>query len=282
MNGCVGLKPTAGRITTVGHLPDVPAFFDGWNTAGPLARRVEDLALALGVLSETPVRPVESLSLKGRRLIVYPRAPILPIHPRVADTVAMAAGALAAAGMAVSRAPRPPLLEAGFSYLALLEREGGGQAFTAALGGGQPYRLWDEIRANVQGRGRISGAALAHNTLTRAMGAALSAVGFGSPARLERLRAAFRAALGEGGLLLCPLLPTPPTWHGWTYWYGLLPPYTFMFNALGVPAVVLPVGWTANGLPLAVQIVAQAGEDEVALAAAAELERVFGGWRLAG
>ena len=41
--GVVGLKPTAGRVSTDGHVPRAPAAMTGWNTVGPLARRVEDL-----------------------------------------------------------------------------------------------------------------------------------------------------------------------------------------------------------------------------------------------
>jgi Asp-tRNA(Asn)/Glu-tRNA(Gln) amidotransferase A subunit family amidase len=85
-----------------------------------------------------------------------------------------------------------------------------------------------------------------------------------------------------GSVLLTPLLTTVTPRHGWTYWhfFGALP-FTFMFNALGFPAVVVPVGWTANGLPLVVQVVARPDEDEVALGVALELERVFGGWKIA-
>ena len=52
-------------------------------------------------------------------------------------------------------------------------------------------------------------------------------------------------------------------------------------NALGFPAVAVPLGLSGDGLPLSVQIVARPGEDEIALDVAAVLEREFGGWRLA-
>lgn len=53
-------------------------------------------------------------------------------------------------------------------------------------------------------------------------------------------------------------------------WY----PYTMPFNLTGNPAVSLPVGLAADGLPLAIQLVAPPGEDARLLRVAAVLERV--------
>jgi Asp-tRNA(Asn)/Glu-tRNA(Gln) amidotransferase A subunit family amidase len=43
----------------------------------------------------------------------------------------------------------------------------------------------------------------------------------------------------------------------------------------------VPLDLSRAGLPLSAQIVARPGEDEVALAVAAVLERELGGWRMA-
>ena len=52
-------------------------------------------------------------------------------------------------------------------------------------------------------------------------------------------------------------------------WY----PYTMPFNLTGNPAVSLPVGLGADGLPLAIQLIARTGEDARLLQVAAALER---------
>jgi amidase len=49
-------------------------------------------------------------------------------------------------------------------------------------------------------------------------------------------------------------------------------PFAGMFNVTGDPAIVLPVSLNANGLPLAVQLVARLGRDRDLLVLAAELE----------
>jgi fatty acid amide hydrolase 2 len=100
--------------------------------------------------------------------------------------------------------------------------------------------------------------------------------------RLERLRERFLTLMGDGGLIVTNVLRCAAPHHGWGWRMAALPiANTMIYNALGFPSVVVPVGWTGRRLPLAVQVVARPGEDEVALAAAAELERAFGGWRLA-
>jgi amidase len=55
--------------------------------------------------------------------------------------------------------------------------------------------------------------------------------------------------------------------------------YTKTYNLTGWPAVVVRCGTSAAGLPIGVQVVARPWREDVALAVAAYLERVFGGWQ---
>ncbi|MBN1283884.1 MAG: amidase [Anaerolineae bacterium] len=280
MCGAFGLKPTGGRISTKGHIPEAPPALHEWNTAGPLARSVEDLALALEVLSETPVKDYRQIDLTGRRAVVKIYNALLPVQQPVAETVLLAAGVLQAAGMAVVRSEKPPLIEIGLHYGATIQREAD-LAFRAALGGGASISVWREALANLQGRGRVSPKALAVVAQTSFIGL-MRLFGFGNPARLERLRERMLDVMGPGGVLLCPVFHMAPPRHGFTWWgiYGL-PAYTFIFNALRLPAASVPMRFTQNGLPLNVQIVGHPGEDETVLAVAAALERTFGKARIA-
>jgi fatty acid amide hydrolase 2 len=54
--------------------------------------------------------------------------------------------------------------------------------------------------------------------------------------------------------------------------------YTAIFNALRVPVTVAPVGRDADGLPVAVQLVAVRGADAVTIGGASLLEQALGGW----
>jgi amidase/6-aminohexanoate-cyclic-dimer hydrolase len=55
---------------------------------------------------------------------------------------------------------------------------------------------------------------------------------------------------------------------------GVLPysPFTALFNASGPPAASVPLHWTADGLPVGVQLATAFGADELLLALAGELE----------
>ena len=80
---------------------------------------------------------------------------------------------------------------------------------------------------------------------------------------------------------LLPVFPTAARRHGFSWGPFGSPAFTVIFNALGFPAVDVPVGLSRDGLPLSVQVVARPGQDEAALDVAAVLEREFGGWRMA-
>jgi Asp-tRNA(Asn)/Glu-tRNA(Gln) amidotransferase A subunit family amidase len=49
-------------------------------------------------------------------------------------------------------------------------------------------------------------------------------------------------------------------------------PYTQLANLTGRPAISLPLHWTADGLPLGVQLVGALGTDGLLLQLAAQLE----------
>ena len=277
--GVVGLKPTAGRVSTHGHVPRAPAAMTGWNTVGPLARRVEDLRLALGVLSESPVTGEATTSLAGRpvlvpRLVVWP-----PVGRAVAGAVTAALGVLGAAGMSVRRRVALPLTRTLFETLAVLHRHWL-PSHRRALGGGRPISVRRALR-NRRGDVRISTACLAPVAFLSVYGPPARVLGFGHAGRLDELRSRFLDTMRDGAVLLLPVFATTARRHGFSWGpYGSLG-LTVVANALGFPAVAVPLGLSGDGLPLSVQIVARPGEDEVALNVAAVLEREFGGWRLA-
>jgi aspartyl-tRNA(Asn)/glutamyl-tRNA(Gln) amidotransferase subunit A len=55
--------------------------------------------------------------------------------------------------------------------------------------------------------------------------------------------------------------------------------FTQPYNMTGQPAIVLPCGMTADGLPVGLQLAAAVGADGLLLAAASEVERIIGGRR---
>jgi amidase len=54
---------------------------------------------------------------------------------------------------------------------------------------------------------------------------------------------------------------------------GRFSPFTALFNLTGQPAVAVPAGWSADGLPLSIQLVGRLGAEDVLYSLAAQLER---------
>lgn len=279
MNGCVSLKPTGGRIPAEDHNPKPPPEIYDWNTAGPLARRIEDLALALQVLSRTPVLDYTKINLADRPCKVYMAPAQMIIHdPQIVETIDQAMNALKHAGMNTTRDENLPLIKALYLFAGIF-RKYGDPEFRKALGGGKNYTLWKEALRNLIGRGRISPHVLFFTFAFEFIGKEASSQGLDTFEILAQVRQEVLDGTGEGGIILLPVQVTPPPPHGWVWRARRYPAYTFIFNALEFPVVVVPIRYNEKGLPLAVQIVARPGEDEVALAAAAHLERLFGGWK---
>ena len=86
---------------------------------------------------------------------------------------------------------------------------------------------------------------------------------------------------------LCPVCSVPAFRHrerswrvdGRTVQYLEAMSYAQWFNILGLPAAVVPVTRSQEGLPIGVQVVGRPWEEEAVLAVAAEIERACGGWQ---
>ena len=104
--------------------------------------------------------------------------------------------------------------------------------------------------------------------------------------RLGRQMAAFHQRYD---VLLTPGLATLPVELGWIdmmlddfdeYWRRVFrfSPFTVWFNITGQPAMVLPLGRSAEGLPVAVQLVARYGDESTLFRLAAQLEQARPWW----
>jgi amidase len=99
--------------------------------------------------------------------------------------------------------------------------------------------------------------------------------------RWDAYRAEMLAWLEPRDLVLCPVFPGPARRHGDMNRPGERDPtsYTTPYSLTGWPAAIVRAGSSPEGLPIGVQLVARPWRDEVALAAADEVERALGGFR---
>ena len=78
--------------------------------------------------------------------------------------------------------------------------------------------------------------------------------------------------LAELPLAIGTLAPEPDDPMACLFRAGAFVPFTPAFNVSGQPAVSMPLHWTADGLPVGVQLVAAYGREDVLLQVAAQVE----------
>ncbi|WBB74913.1 amidase [Micromonospora sp. WMMD1128] len=276
--GLVGHKPSRGLVS--GGPLGFGAF--GLPTNGPLGRTVADVAALLDVLAQPvpgepylpPATPAGGhlgaarRADPGRLRIGRFTTPMLadePVHPDCVAAVDRAAALLADAGHEVVDVPAPlgpevwPMFETVWYALAL-----------APVPAGREGELLPLTRLL-----RERGAAIGAGRLMAALGELQAQV-----------RRGVRRTAGCD-LLLCPTLAAPQARVG--AFAALDPaedfdrqrrfsPYCAVFNVTGDPSVSLPVGRTAEGLPVGVLLTGRYGDDATLIATAAQLEHRCGGW----
>ena len=255
-NDLVGLKTTAGRVSCDGVVPLVKSF----DTVGPLARTVEDCALALAAMEGT--RPCDLLgaSLKGLRLASLRTLMHDDINdaPRAAfDT---AAAALTRAGATVEDLEAPEVAEA--------------DALAPVLFSGEAYGIWrDTIEAAPD--------KMFPQILDRFRGGAkFSAPDFVAAwEELHRHRATWAARVARFDAVICPTAPIlPPNAARMLsdndYYVAqnmMTLRNTRMGNMLGLCALTLPTGTPSCGL----MILGRPGTEEALLRIGAAAEKAL-------
>jgi len=270
--GIAALKPTLGRVPRSGMFPPaVGAIADLWHV-GPLARRVDDLSLALSVLAgpdgyDPRVAPVplddpRRVEPAQQRIACFADNGILSPTPETEAGVRFAAEALRGAGARVDQA-RPDAIEQTLDLTrAVFGADGGagGPLLLQLAGTTQPSPLLLRLAAVLEPAYARSAADCA---------AVL--------ARWDVFRATMLAFWHRFDALVCPVnaYPAPP--HGTTFDDDHLPgfSYTMAFNLTGWPVVVVRAGTSAEGLPIGVQVVAPPWREAVALALARQIEAAF-------
>lgn len=256
--GIAGLKPTSGRVPLTGHMPFICALSDPRTVIGPMARTVADLELALGVIAgpdwrdpsvaPVPLGPSVDVTLAGLRVAWY------TAHPGGAD-------------------PGPDMVR-GVNRAAVALAEAG-----ARVQGALPPRV-EETYAITRAYWRRPESQSAEEWMPAEVFASeLGPLDADESARLlfewDRFRRAFIAFMEDFDVVLTPAANCPAVPHGEPDG-GI--PFTLTYSLTGYPAVVVRSDTTADGLPVGVQLVARPWREDVALAAAAVVERSCGGW----
>jgi amidase len=273
--GIVGLRPSLGRVAQT----PVAAIDRTLSVHGPMARTVEDVALMLDAMSgeyqadplslpapRVPFRDALRSVAKPRRIAYSPDLGITPVDPEVAATTRAAADKLSHAGFIVEEA-HPDLSEAHECFHVL-------RAFDYAITKAKLLRkhrdlLKPEVVWNIE-----QGLMLTVEDLERA--------------EAQRVALTMRALefFQTYDLLLCPATIVPPfpiehryvaecaghTFDNYVQWLGIV----YAITLACCPALSLPCGFTATGLPIGLQVVAPPRADARLLGGAKLIEEVLG------
>jgi Asp-tRNA(Asn)/Glu-tRNA(Gln) amidotransferase A subunit family amidase len=263
--GLFGLKPGRGTVPWADHYPMVsgpgPRMM---GTVGPMARCVDDLELALAVLA-----PLEPAVGAPAAVAVFEEDGLQPVSAACRAAVRLAAAALGDAGHDTIDAhpPAQAQVRAAFDVVLVTEAAAG---LLPGIAGRE-----DELSPPIR---EIADALRDYRP---ALGPYLEAF-----ATLVRLEAEADAWFERHGAALCPVAPdvAPPLRGSFgpvdseaIRPGGKLTLCTYA-NALGLPAVSVPVMRTDAGLPVGVQLIGPRGHERALLALARQLEHALGGW----
>ncbi|MEM9197397.1 MAG: amidase family protein [Pseudomonadota bacterium] len=274
--GIVGLRPSPGRAGGAG--PDTAFMLEGVN--GPMARTVEDLALFLDSMAgfdprhplsiAPPLTPFRAAVRAARPPARIAFAPDLdgfaPVEPEVRALLARAMQAMASTGTEVVEAC--PNLSGLYETYTTLRRfgmaAGSGRLPDAVQAGFKPT-----LRANIE-----EGRALTSEAIVDAM----------------RVRSALyhrmRVFLDQHTVLACPVVglaarkaeiefPTEVDGQPMADYVDWLR-FAYLATTTTLPALSLPVGITANGTPMGVQLIGPPRGEAVLLSVARVLEEALG------
>ena len=251
--GIAGLKPTVGRVPLTGHFPRINAINDPRTSIGPMARFVEDLALALPVLQGVdwrdasvvpmPLADWRTVDLRGLRAVFYTHHQDADPPAEVVRATHAAAHALADAGVQVEER-LPPMVDLSYKI-------------TRDYWNRPEPESWDEWNAGEE--------------------TVLSSLEVEQHLFLwERFRRAMIAFMESVDVILTPAAELPARPHGAG---GGSIAYTLTYSLTGYPAVVVRAGTSEDGMPIGVQVVARPWRDDVAIAAAYQIQTALGGWQ---
>ena len=293
--GVYGLKPTYGLVSRYGLV----AFASSLDQVGPFARSVDDLALALDVLS-TPdpadatssrrSRPVYRAclgreDLKGLRVGVVKEFEAYPVQAEIREALGRVEGILRGAGAEFLPVSLPTTIEAGLPcYYILAPAEASSNlARYDGVRWGLSVEAEHLLDLYMKTRGEGFGAEVKRRILT---GTYVLSSGYydayylvAQKARTQISRE-FTEAFRNVDMLLMPTTPTLPFRKGENsedpIQMYLSDVFTLPVNLASLPALSLNAGNSPGGLPVGVQFVGPRWGEETLLGAAEAVERALG------
>jgi aspartyl-tRNA(Asn)/glutamyl-tRNA(Gln) amidotransferase subunit A len=260
--GLVGLKPTVGEIPVDGLVP----LSTTMDHVGPLCRSVEDAGMLYDVLRGAAIGTRSPRDLRGVKIGVLRGYFLAMLDPQVASTFDSACATLADAGAQLDDVDLPHAGDIAAIYLHIVLAE------AAAYHAKTLENRADDYTPNVRIRLEMGRYILAEDYVRAFRGR-------------QVLIEEVDAALARRDALLLPSLAVPATRLGAATVKvsggeepvrNITLRLTQLFNVTGHPAISIPCGKTAEGLPIGAQFVGARHGTAGLLQIAAGAERYFG------
>ncbi|XP_072534616.1 fatty-acid amide hydrolase 2-A-like [Salminus brasiliensis] len=287
-NGVFGHKPTSGIVNNAGQYPPPSGQQPGFLCTGPMCRYAGDLLPLLRIMAGPAAEKLAlsaEVDLRKLRFFSVPHdggSPLLsPVDPQLIQAQKRVVQQLEAdLGVKVEEIRIPQLKYSFQIWGAMMSAPGkDGKAptsFAELMGGGKKvWPVWELFKCML---------GLSSHTVA-AIGLALVEIFQSSqPSQFilhqkETLQRDLEELLGTDGVLLYPSHPQLAPKHHHPLFTPFNFSYTGIFNILGLPVTQCPLGLSAEGLPMGIQLVAGKLQDRLPLATALYLEKAFGGWR---
>ena len=292
MTGVVGHKPSYGICSARGQIPGMPGTLTQADLAvvGPMGRTVADVSLGLDLLAgpdswqatawSLELPPPRAVDPGDLRVAAWLDDDYCPVGSEIRSALEATAAALADSGARVDTEARPDftLAKADDVFADLL--------------GGALSGTWSLAQLDEFDRRRSAGEEPAQGDLGIGRAALRHRAWLSANERRLQMRARWREFFNHHDVVLMPVSPTTAIPHDHSEPLsartitvdGEERPYTDQMVWMGVvglaylPSTVVPIGRDSNGLPIAVQVVGPYLEDRTALAAAAVIEQISGGF----
>ncbi len=286
-SGVVGHKPSYGIVPAHGQIPGLPGTLSQADiaVAGPMARHVDDLELALGIIAG-PDRwdaPAWRLNLPGPRqdlatdlrVAAWIDDPASPVDADTRRVLTDLVARLRSEGVDVDDTARP-----GFTLDKAIDVFQ--KLLYAALSGGHAREKLDHMAADT------SDSALGYVKRNTAM---RHRDWLSNHERRLQLRMRWEEFFRDFDIMLMPVQPrdaiehdhSEPQFDRTVMIDGQQRPYTDLFTWVGpsgvsfLPVTTVPVGMSAAGLPIGVQVIAPYLHDRTALSFGRYLSDLLGG-----
>jgi amidase len=265
--GVSGLKPTTGRVPGAGQCPPSIGPYGLGAVIGPIARHISDLNLLYQVLAGIETGGSHQERLRGESFAWYTDDGVAPVSAETRAAVQIASAVLEQAGLNPNET-RPPGIERGHElWLKLFSRASVVQLRKLYMG-------HEEVAGSFV-RWRL---ATADDTPPQTLDEYINAW-----MERDQQRERLLHWMNDFPLLLAPVGATNAPEHdalkvdvdGIKISAFRAFSYSQAFNVYDLPVVCVPVGKSADGLPIGVQIAGRPFAEDTVLAAAAIIEQAF-------